>query len=103
MSTKALVLAATLLAAGVAHAITITRTETRADDVVVCIRRTSGNPTVIVAFKTYDATGLVRDIGGVDVWNDLTPTLRTQAGSIVNAIYNAVHTRESIPTPTPAQ
>jgi hypothetical protein len=96
-------LVALLLLAGTAHAITISRTETRLEDVQVCIRKGTADPSFIVSFRTYDASGLVREVAGRDVWGQLNGTQQTQVRGVINAIYGALHTAESIPTPTPAQ
>jgi hypothetical protein len=95
--------AALLLSAGAAYGITVTRTEGRVEDVTVCIKKQPGDPSFLISFRTFDGDVLVREIGGRDVWSQLSTTQKNQIRNIIDAVSSAVYSSESIPTPTPAQ
>jgi len=102
--TKAILIVLAVLVAATAYARTFTQTEASVQDLVVCIGKTSSDPTFIVKYRTLDTNGVfVREVPFSDVWPQLTGTQQTQIRNVINAVFNAVHTAESIPTPTPAQ
>jgi len=90
-----------LLVVGPALAITVTRTENRMEDVQVCIRKQTGDPSFLASYRTYDEQGLMREVGAQDMWNDITPAQQTQVKQVINGVYSKLHNEANIPTPTP--
>lgn len=99
---KKLIVAMNILLIAVSvHAVTVTRTETRMEDVQVCIRKQAGDPSFLASYRTYDEQGLMREVGAQDMWNDITPAQQTQVKQVINGVYSKLHNEANIPTPTP--
>lgn len=84
-----------------AYALTVSRTETRMEDVQVCIMKQAGDPSFLASYRTYDEQGLMREVGAQDMWDDITPTQQNQVKQVINGVYNKLHNEANIPTPTP--
>jgi hypothetical protein len=89
------------LVAAPAYALTVSRTETRMEDVQVCIMKQAGDPSFLASYRTYDENGLMREVGAQDMWDDITPTQQNQVKQVINGVYNMLHQDANIPTPTP--
>ena len=98
-----IVLLALLLLAAPAHAITVSKTETRIENVMACMVKTGqADPQFLLYFDSYDASGeLIRHVVGRDVWAQLNATQKSQIRTIINAVNDAIYSGEAIPTPTP--
>lgn len=98
---KFLAAALLLLTATVASALTFTRTEGRIDDISILILDESPDPSFLVSFRTYDSTGLVREVSNRNLWALMSSDQKTNLRNMIATVRAALYTQEAIPTPTP--
>ena len=99
---KRYLITATLLCfATSASALTFERTETRMEDITVCVAQPGVDPTFLVSFRTYDDQGLIREVSNRNLWPLMSADQQTQVRGMLATVSAALHTTEAIPTPTP--
>lgn len=96
-----LITAALLWVATSASALTFERTETRIEDITVCVQQQGADPSFLVSFRTYDDQGLIREVSNRNLWPLMSADQQTQVRGMLATVSTALHVSEAIPTPTP--
>jgi hypothetical protein len=99
---KKLIAITLLLIATSANALTFTRTEDRIDDITVMVLDESPDPAFLVSFRTYDSSGLIREISNRNLWSLMSSDQKTNLRNMLTTVRGALYVQESIPTPTPS-
>lgn len=94
--------AAILLLATSAGALTFTRTEDRIDDISILILDETPDPSFLVSFRTYDSSGMIREISNRNLWGLMSSDQRTNLRNMLATVRAALYVQEAVPTPTPS-